>query len=115
MKFLTAVSLAYSLASSSAFVQKSTNTANIVPLEACISKSEILKSPNTIEFGKIWDPLGLTEVASDETMAWFRHSEIKHGRVAMAAVSFISYFEQDPMIAFSIHDFAISTDIPTLF
>ena len=34
-----------------------------------------------------WDPWGLAELGSDETMAWFRHAELKHGRVAMAAVT----------------------------
>jgi len=51
----------------------------------CISKEEILASPNCIEFGKIWDPLGLAEDGSPETLAWYRHAEVKHGRVAMAA------------------------------
>jgi len=55
------------------------------PSYTCISKEAIMASPNTIEFGKVWDPLGLAEVGSDETLAWYRHSEIKHGRVAMAA------------------------------
>jgi hypothetical protein len=33
-----------------------------------------------------WDPLGIvTETTSPETIGWFRHAEIKHGRVAMAA------------------------------
>jgi len=50
-----------------------------------MSRAEILSSPNTIEFGQIWDPLGLAETGSDETIAWFRHAEVKHGRVAMAA------------------------------
>jgi len=51
----------------------------------CMTKEEILSSPNCIELGAIWDPLGLAEMGTDETLAWFRHSEIKHGRVAMAA------------------------------
>jgi hypothetical protein len=50
-----------------------------------LTKEEILSSPNTIELGKIYDPLGLSELGGDETLAWFRHSEVKHGRVAMAA------------------------------
>jgi len=55
------------------------------PAYTCISKEAILSEPNTLEMGKVWDPLGLAELGSDETLAWFRHSEVKHGRVAMAA------------------------------
>merc|ERR1719359_1014662 len=37
-----------------------------------------------------WDPLGIvTEDTDPETIGWFRHAEIKHGRVAMAA--FVGY------------------------
>mmetsp|Transcript_14486 Transcript_14486/g.40683 ORF Transcript_14486/g.40683 Transcript_14486/m.40683 type:complete len:115 (-) Transcript_14486:1015-1359(-) len=32
---------------------------------------------------KIWDPLGISDAVSDEAVMWFRHSELKHGRVAM--------------------------------
>merc|ERR1711871_383873 len=35
--------------------------------------------------GKIFDPLGFSKIASDETLAWYRAAELKHGRVAMAA------------------------------
>jgi len=55
------------------------------PAYTCMSREAILSSPNTLEFGGVWDPLGLAELGGDETIAWFRHSEIKHGRVAMAA------------------------------
>jgi len=55
------------------------------PTYTCISKEAIMASPNTIEFGGVWDPLGLADYGSDETLAWFRHAEVKHGRVAMAA------------------------------
>merc|ERR1719183_2948540 len=34
---------------------------------------------------KTWDPLGLADLGSPATLAWFRHAELKHGRVAMAA------------------------------
>ena len=39
-----------------------------------------------------FDPLGLSKSASDETLAWYRAAEIKHGRVAMAA--FVGYCVQ---------------------
>ncbi|KAL1512094.1 hypothetical protein AB1Y20_005366 [Prymnesium parvum] len=39
--------------------------------------------PETL--GKVFDPLNLSTMASDKTLAWYRHAELKHGRVAMAA------------------------------
>merc|ERR1719159_2118098 len=35
---------------------------------------------------KIFDPLSLSTVGSEETLAFMRHAELKHGRVAMAAM-----------------------------
>ena len=35
---------------------------------------------------KVFDPLDLASVGGDKTLAWFRHAELKHGRVAMAAM-----------------------------
>ena len=32
-----------------------------------------------------WDPLGLADLGSPATLAFFRHAELKHCRVAMAA------------------------------
>jgi hypothetical protein len=46
-----------------------------------VSKETIMSSPDTTELGKVWDPLGLADIGSEETLAWYRHSEIKHGRV----------------------------------
>jgi len=43
---------------------------------------------------KMWDPLDLAEMASDKTLAWYRHAELKHGRVAMAA--FTGFFWMSP-------------------
>jgi hypothetical protein len=34
-----------------------------------------------------FDPLNLAEQGSDETLAWFRAAELKHGRVAMLATT----------------------------
>merc|ERR1719388_771231 len=46
-----------------------------------------------------WDPLGIvTEETMPETIGWFRHAEIKHGRVAMAA--FVGYCIQANGICF---------------
>mmetsp|Transcript_126 Transcript_126/g.175 ORF Transcript_126/g.175 Transcript_126/m.175 type:complete len:209 (+) Transcript_126:86-712(+) len=40
------------------------------------------------EFGnRVFDPLGFSNYASDETLAWFRHAELKHSRVAMLAAT----------------------------
>ena len=44
-----------------------------------------------------WDPLNIGET-SKENIAWFRHAEIKHGRVAMAA--FVGYLVQGAGIHF---------------
>jgi len=42
----------------------------------------------------MWDPLGLSDMASPKTLAWYRHAELKHGRVAMAA--FVGMFYMSP-------------------
>jgi hypothetical protein len=46
-----------------------------------------------------WDPLNIVnEDTSPETIGWFRHAEIKHGRVAMAA--FVGFCIQSNGITF---------------
>jgi hypothetical protein len=35
---------------------------------------------------KVFDPLNFATMGSDETLRFFRHAELKHGRVAMAAM-----------------------------
>jgi hypothetical protein len=82
MKPATIIALVASMGSAAAFAPVQTSS-GVVSLGA--TKADIMKEPNTIEFGKVWDPLGLAELGSDETLAWFRHSEVKHGRIAMAA------------------------------
>jgi len=37
--------------------------------------------------GKVFDPIGLSGIASAETLAWYRAAELKHGRIAMAAAT----------------------------
>jgi hypothetical protein len=34
---------------------------------------------------KVWDPLELGSQGTEQTLAWFRHAEIKHSRAAMLA------------------------------
>jgi hypothetical protein len=36
-------------------------------------------------FNQVWDPLGLASTGSEQTLAWFRHAELKHSRAAMLA------------------------------
>jgi len=36
--------------------------------------------------GKVFDPVGLAGLGGDATLDFFRHAELKHGRVAMAAM-----------------------------
>ena len=33
--------------------------------------------------GKVFDPMGLSKIASAETLAWYRAAELKHSRIAM--------------------------------
>jgi hypothetical protein len=77
----TLIALTAAFATAAAFTP--TKSASTRGLEA--TRAEILSEPDTTEFGKIWDPLGLSELGSEETISWFRHAEAKHGRVAMAA------------------------------
>jgi hypothetical protein len=77
----TLIALAAVAAPVAAFAPTKSTSSKV--LEA--TREEILSEPNTLEFGTIWDPCGLAELGSDETISWFRHAEVKHGRVAMAA------------------------------
>jgi len=83
MKTTAAIVLS-ALSMASAFAPAA-NKASSTAMDAAVPRETVLSEPDTTEFGKIWDPLGLAEMGSDETIAWYRHSEVKHGRVAMAA------------------------------
>eukprot|EP00542_Grammatophora_oceanica_P009156 CAMPEP_0194043512 /NCGR_PEP_ID=MMETSP0009_2-20130614/15114_1 /TAXON_ID=210454 /ORGANISM="Grammatophora oceanica, Strain CCMP 410" /LENGTH=208 /DNA_ID=CAMNT_0038687733 /DNA_START=82 /DNA_END=708 /DNA_ORIENTATION=+ len=65
-----------------------------VPLRTGISSKSSLRMGvddmigKSQEFGnRVFDPLGFSAGASDATLAWFRHAELKHGRVAMLAAT----------------------------
>ena len=80
----TAALLALAVSSASAFAPTQSSSSKTVSVSA--TREEILSTPIGPETGgKVFDPLGLSELGSDETISWFRHAEIKHGRVAMAA------------------------------
>ena len=82
----TSVALVLSALSVASAFAPAANKASTSAMDAAIPRETILSEPDTTEFGGIWDPLGLAEMGSDETIAWYRHSEIKHGRVSMLAV-----------------------------
>jgi hypothetical protein len=64
------------------------------------------------EFGSNkWDPLGLSDTVGEGTLRWFRHAELKHGRVCMLAFlgwanqvfggHFQGYFDLDKQVSFA--------------
>ena len=79
----TSAALILSALSAASAFAPAANKASSTALNACVSRETVLSEPDTTEFGGIWDPLGLAEMGSDETIAWYRHAEIKHGRVAV--------------------------------
>jgi hypothetical protein len=86
MKLSTILALLASASSVAAFAPTTTSQSSVSSTSAVsATKAEILKEPDTTEFGKVWDPLGLADLGSDATLSFFRHSEVKHGRIAMAA------------------------------
>ena len=79
MKF---VALALALASASAFAPAPQRVPSGMALHMGAESMEGASAP----FG-YWDPMGISEYGSDATLAWFRHAELKHGRVAMVRSS----------------------------
>ena len=59
------------------------------PASVCVCASREGVGPET--GGKVFDPMGLSKIASEETLAWYRAAELKHSRVAMAAVTGWAY------------------------
>ncbi|GFH44555.1 hypothetical protein CTEN210_01029 [Chaetoceros tenuissimus] len=88
------------IASAAAFAPSNSNNSNNVKLsETKADLEDIAGKLNPIV--KFWDPMGLSDgdfydMGEEATVGWLRHSEIKHGRVAMAA--FVGYCVQSNFI-----------------
>merc|ERR1719276_66853 len=95
MKFISATALALSVGSSAAFVAPNGKVSTSQLHETKADLESLAKGLNPIV--GYWDPLQLTEsgfwgLDESGTVGWLRQSEIKHGRVAMAA--FVGYCVQ---------------------
>jgi len=62
---------------------------NDVPMQELKESIEDYEGAAQETNNQVWDPLGLADLGSPATLAWFRHAELKHCRVAMAA--FVGY------------------------
>ena len=70
--------------SASAFTPSAQNAATSVTALSAANLDEM--AGFTAPF-KGFDPLGLADLGSEETLAWFRAAELKHSRVAMLATT----------------------------
>lgn len=92
----SALLLALAAGSVSAFTSKQQAKTSATELSETKADLEVLAGKlNPIV--KYWDPLGVVDsgywgFTQEQTIGWLRHSEIKHGRVAMAA--FVGYCVQ---------------------
>jgi len=66
------------LGAAAAFAPASNNKAPTTALGLTLEELGGSSSPI-----KNWDPCGLAESGSDETLRWYRAAELKHGRAAM--------------------------------
>jgi Chlorophyll A-B binding protein len=82
MKYIATSLLA--LASSTAAFAPAQNK---VVRSSSLAASALDDLPGSTPPIKSFDPVGYSKVGSDETLAWFRASELKHGRVAMVATT----------------------------
>ena len=99
MKSYQATILASLLPSAVAFAPSNSKHSNVQLSETKADLGDIAGKLNPIV--KFWDPMGLAEgdfydMGEEGTVGWLRHSEIKHGRVAMAA--FVGYCVQSNFI-----------------
>jgi len=59
----------------------------VAPMRSGVRMSvETMEGVSVETGGKVFDPVGLGSMGGDETLDFFRHAELKHGRVAMAAM-----------------------------
>jgi len=65
----------------------------VAPMRSAVASSSVRMGVESMEGvsvetgNKVFDPASFATMGGDETLAFFRHAEIKHGRVAMAAMT----------------------------
>ena len=102
--------LALALAPAAAFVAPSTASAPLSQVSETKADLEALQASLLGPPDQYWDPLALASATFDwgpqgeeATIGWLRHSEIKHGRVAMAA--FLGFVAQCTPLVSGEHKF----------